>query len=101
MMRFDTKPYFKQTIKFTDHTAHEVLKTKAGQSNHLHCPALHVVIDIDIGLGSTDMSVSSQAHEHSYPHTLAGEVGDKCSAPRMTAGTFYPCTAIDVVKVLG
>jgi hypothetical protein len=80
MIRFDTEPYFKRNIKFTDHTAHEVLKTKAGQSNHLHCSTLHIVVDIDVGLGGADVPVSSQAHEYPYSHAFRSQVGDESAS---------------------
>ena len=74
---------------------------KQDNSNQLHCPTLHVVVDIDIGLRGAHVPVSSQAHEHSHPHAFRGEVRDESSASRMTAATRNACPFVKIMKILG
>ena len=71
------------------------------QLSQLDGLALHVVVDIDVGLSRSDILVSSQRHQHPHPDAFGRQVGDERPSHRMTARARDARIPVQSPQVLG
>ena len=66
----------------------------SAELNQLHCPTLHIIINVNVALGGGDVGVTNEAGKQTDADTFIGQCGDEGAATAMTATASDTCTFV-------